>query len=58
MKSDAPYNQKWTDAVFTYLKVAEIVLVFVRPALAIMAFKWPWLTQYFMYFQLLQFMVV
>ena len=44
MESDLPYNHEWTDLLFPYLKVAQIVLAFGRLAMVIMASKWPWLT--------------
>ena len=58
MESGQHYNKEWTDAVFPYLKVAQISMVFGKLVMLIMACKWPWLTKYFMCYELLYLMVV
>ena len=53
MESGEPYNKEWTDALFSFMKIAIIVLNFGRLVMVIMACKWPWLTKYFVYYHLL-----
>ena len=57
MDSEETYNEDLTTSIFPYIKAAQIVLTLGRLVIVILAYKWHSLSRYFLYYDVVFFMV-